>query len=160
MAFKNCVSRIEVIYHDGAREGQDSFWAAARDGHKTRRQEMSKFMISFGANAMDHLPEEVMPEVAQAARAVVQEIINAGEFVVAGGLSNRISSIVATDGTVTEGPEPQAIGGVTVVDVPTREEAIEWAAKIAVACRCAQEVWEIGQDPELEAILRQADGRE
>jgi hypothetical protein len=27
-----------------------------------------------------------------------------------------------------------------VVDVPSREAALEWAAKIAVACRCAQEV--------------------
>jgi len=120
---------------------------------------MSKFMISFGANAMDHLPDEVMPEVADAARAVVQEIINAGVFVVAGGLANRMASIVATDGTVTDGPEPEAIGGVTIVDVPTRDEALEWAAKIAVACRCAQEVWEIGEDPALEAMLEKANGR-
>jgi hypothetical protein len=111
-------------------------------------------MISFSANAMDHLPDEEGPEIAEAARAVVQEIINAGVYVLAGGLGNRKASIVATDGTVTEGLEPEAIGGVTIVDVPTREQALEWAAKIAVACRCAQEVWEIGHDPELEAMLK------
>jgi hypothetical protein len=33
------------------------------------------------------------------------------------------------------------------------------AAKIAVACRCAQEVREIGADPELDAMLRQAGSR-
>ncbi|MHB8379100.1 MAG: YciI family protein [Acidimicrobiales bacterium] len=120
---------------------------------------MSKFLISFGANAMDHLPDEVMPDVAEAARAVVREIIDAGVYVVAGALGDRRASTVATDGTVTEGPEPEDIGAVTIVDVPTREEAFEWAAKIAVACRCAQEVWEIRHDPELEAILHQADGR-
>jgi len=120
---------------------------------------MSKFMISFGANAMDHLPDEVMHEVAEAARSVVQEIINAGVYVIAGGLGNQRASIVATDGTVSEGPEPEAIGGVTIVDVPTRVKALEWAAKIAVACRCAQEVWEIGHDPELEAMLKQAHWR-
>jgi hypothetical protein len=120
---------------------------------------MSKFMISFGANAMDHFPDEVGLEVAEAARAVVQQIINADVYVLAGGLGSRRASIVATDGTVTEGPEPEAIGGVTIVDVPTREEAIEWAAKIAVACRCAQEVWEVGHDPNLEAMLALADGR-
>jgi len=38
-------------------------------------------------------------------------------------------------------------GGFTVVDVPTREAALEWAAKIAVACRCAQEVRELMFDP-------------
>jgi hypothetical protein len=69
---------------------------------------------------------------------------------------------VATDGTVTDGPYPQTkelSGGFTVVDVPTREAAHEWAAKIAVACRCAQEVREFGPDPELDAMLRQADNR-
>ena len=120
---------------------------------------MSKFIISFGANAMDHVPDEDMPAVADAAHAVVQEILNAGVYVLAGGLEHRNASIVATNGTVTDGPEPEAIGGVTIVEVPTREEALEWAAKIAVACRCAQEVWEIGNDPELEATLRHADNR-
>jgi hypothetical protein len=51
--------------------------------------------------------------------------------------------MVAGDGTVTADTYPQTKelwGGVTVVDVPTREAALEWAAKIAAACRCAQEV--------------------
>jgi hypothetical protein len=58
-------------------------------------------------------------------------------------------SVVATDGTVTDGPHPESkayIGGFSVVDVPSREEALEWAAKIAVACRCAQEVREFVSD--------------
>jgi hypothetical protein len=38
----------------------------------------------------------------------------------------------------------EVIGGLCVVDVPSREEAPEWAAKTAVACRCAQEVREYG----------------
>jgi hypothetical protein len=43
-----------------------------------------------------------------------------------------------------------------VVEVPSREEALEWAAKIAAACRCAQEVRAFGPDPELDEMLRQA----
>jgi hypothetical protein len=35
----------------------------------------------------------------------------------------------------------------SIVDVPSRGEALEWAAKIAVACRCAQEVREFMPDP-------------
>jgi hypothetical protein len=31
--------------------------------------------------------------------------------------------------------------------VPSREEALEWAAKIAVACRCAQHVQGFVPDP-------------
>jgi hypothetical protein len=120
---------------------------------------MTQYLISFGAHAMDHIPGEDMPAVAKAAHAVVQEVINAGVFVCAGGLEDQRASIVAADGTVTDGPYPEAIGGLTVVDVPSREEALEWAAKIAVACRCAQEVRAIGPDPELDATLRQGDRR-
>jgi hypothetical protein len=116
---------------------------------------MPKFIISFAASAFDHTPNEEMPAIADAAHAVIQEILRAGVYVLAGGLENRKSSIVAIDGTVTDGPEPEIIGGVTVVEVPSREEALKWAAKMAIACRCAQEVWEIGHDPELEAMLQQ-----
>jgi len=83
-------------------------------------------------------------------------------YVSASGLETQPASIVATDGAVADGPCPQAIGGFTLVDVPSREEALRWAAKIAVACRWAQEVREVGEvgaDPELDAMLRQADSR-
>ena len=118
---------------------------------------MTQYLISFGAHAMGHIPDEDAPAVARAAHAAVQEAINAGVWVFGGGLGNQKASVVATDGTVTDGPYPEAIGGFTLVNVPSREEALQWAAKIAVACRCAQEVREIGADPELDAMLRQAD---
>ena len=118
---------------------------------------MTRYLISFGAHAMDHIPDEDMPAVAKAAHAAVQEAVNAGVFVCAGGLEDQRASIVATDGTVTDGPYPEAIGGLTVVVVPSREEALKWAAKIAVACRCPQEVREFGPDPGLDEMLRQAD---
>ena len=120
---------------------------------------MSNFMTTFGAHAMDGIPDEEMPAIADAARGVVREILIAGVYVLAGGLGDRSSSVVGTDGTVTDGPEPDTIGAVTIVDVPTREQALEWAAKIAVACRCSQDVWEIGHDPELEAMITRAEGR-
>ena len=117
---------------------------------------MTWYLISFGAHAMDHLPDEDMHDVANAEHAVVQEAVNAGVLVCAGGLEDQPASIVATDGTVTDGPHPEAIGGLTVVEVSSREEALKWAAKIAVACRCAQEVREFGPDPELGEMLRRA----
>ena len=123
---------------------------------------MTTYLISFDAHAMDHIPHEDMPAVAKAAHAVIQEALNAGVYLFAGGLEFQRPSIVATDGTVTDGPYPQTrelSGGVTIVDVPTREAALEWAAKIAVACRCAQEVREFGPDPALDAMLRQVDRR-
>jgi hypothetical protein len=87
-----------------------------------------------------------MPAVAGASHAVVHDAMNAGVWVFGGGLEHQKASIVATDGTVADGPYPQAIGGLSVIDAPSREEALKWAAKIAVACRCAQEVREFMPD--------------
>jgi hypothetical protein len=106
---------------------------------------MTRYLISFDDGAMT-FPEEDLPDVAEAAHAVVREAEAAGVWVFGGGLHSREEvSVVATDGTVTDGPAAKAyIGGFSVVDVSSREEALEWAAKIAVACRCAQEVREFG----------------
>lgn len=119
---------------------------------------MTYFLISFGANAMDHIPVEDMGSVAAAAHAVVKDAIRAGVYVHAGGLEDQPSSVVDVDGSVTEGSRPEAVAGLTIIDVPSRAEALEWATKIAVACRCAQEVRTFGSDPELDTILRLATG--
>ena len=104
---------------------------------------MPRYLISFDARAMDHVPDEDIPAVAEAAHEVAQEAMDAGVWVFGGGLENQKASVVATDGAVTEGEYPKAIGGFWVVDVPSRDEAVEWAAKTAVACReCAQEIRE------------------
>jgi hypothetical protein len=104
---------------------------------------MPRYLISFDDGAMT-FPQEDLPAVAEAAHAVAQEAMDAGVWVFGGGLHHhKTVSVVSTDGAVTDGPESKAyIGGFSVVDVPSREEALEWAAKIAVACRCAQEVRE------------------
>ena len=108
---------------------------------------MTRYLISFDDGAMT-FPEEDLPAVAEAAQAVAREAEDAGVWVFGGGLhSHEEVSVVATDETVTDGPE--AIGGLSVVDVPSREEALKWAAKIAVACRCAQEVREFMPDPDV-----------
>jgi hypothetical protein len=111
---------------------------------------MARYLISFDDGAMT-FPEEELPDVAAAAHAVVKEAKDAGVWVFGGGLhSFEEVSVVSTDGTVTEGPYPERkayIGGFSVVDVPSRDEALGWAAKIAVACRCAQEVREFVPDP-------------
>jgi hypothetical protein len=108
---------------------------------------MPRYLISFDAHAMDHIPAEEMPAVAEAAHAVAQEAMDTGVWVFGGGLEHQKASVVATDGTVTDGPYPEAVGGFCVVDVPSRGEALEWAAKNAVACRCAQDVREFMPDP-------------
>ena len=108
---------------------------------------MTRYLISFDAHAMDHIPAEELPAVAEAAHEVVDEAMNAGVWVFGGGLESQKATVVSTAGTRSEGTYPEAVGGFWVVDVPSREEALEWAAKTAVACRCAQEVREFMPDP-------------
>jgi hypothetical protein len=72
-------------------------------------------------------------------------------YVFGGGLNEAVAPVlVGADGTATEGTYPGRMvpwGGYTVLELPTREAAHEWAAKIAAACRCAQEVREFAFDP-------------
>ena len=109
---------------------------------------MTRYLISFDDGAMT-FPDEDLPDVAEAAYAVVEEASAAGAWVFDAGLVGKDAvSVVAADDTVTDGPESKAyIGGFSVVDVPTREHALRWAAKIAVGCRCNQEVRELVPDP-------------
>jgi len=107
--------------------------------------QMTQYIILFDDGDMV-FPEEDLPDVARASQAVVQEARNAGVWVYGAGLEHQDPSVVAIDGTVTDGPYPESkehLGGFAVVDVPSRQEAVEWAAKIAVACRCAQQVFEL-----------------
>jgi hypothetical protein len=110
---------------------------------------MTRYLISFDDGAMT-FPAEDLPDVAKAAHEVVEQAKDAGVWVFGGGLERQRASVVATDGTVTDGPYPETkavVGGFSIVDVPSREEALEWAARIAEACRCAQEVRELMPDP-------------
>src|SRR5215471_3940097 len=114
---------------------------------------MTRYLIAFPSAAMDHVPAEELPAVGEAAHAVVREAMAAGVWVFGGGLAEDVDPVlVAGDGTIAPGPYPQneeLNGGFTVLDVPTREGAEEWAAKFAAACRCVQELREFMPDPEV-----------
>jgi hypothetical protein len=110
---------------------------------------MTRYLISFDDGTMI-IPEDELPGVAEAAHKVVREARDAGVWVFGGGVLSQRASIVATDGTVAAGPYPETkavLGGFSILDVPSRDDALAWAARIAAACRCAQEVREIMPDP-------------
>lgn len=110
---------------------------------------VARYLISFDDGAMT-FPEEDLPAVAEASHAVVREARDAGVWVFGGGVERQRASVVATDGSVADGPYPETkavVGGFSVLDVPSREEALRWAARIAAACRCPQEVRQIMDDP-------------
>ncbi|HEX9228730.1 MAG TPA: YciI family protein [Arthrobacter sp.] len=111
---------------------------------------MTKYLISFPSAAMV-FPEEELQDVSDASHAVVQEAKDAGVWVFGGGINESIPPVMVDgDGTVREGTYPQTAqleGGYSVLELPSYESALEWAAKIAVACRCAQEVRAFQYDP-------------
>lgn len=112
---------------------------------------MPRYLISFDDGAMDHISEADLPAVAEAARAVVRDAKASGLWIFGGGIRRQQASIVATDGTVSDGPVPEVkavVGGFSIIEAPSREDALNWAARLAKSCRCAQEVREIMFDPE------------
>jgi hypothetical protein len=112
---------------------------------------MPRYLISFDDGSMNHISDEDLPSVGEVARKVVREAKAAGIWIFGGGVQRQQSTIVSTDGKVTVGPVPETkavIGGFSIIEVPSREEALVWAARLADGCRCAQEVREIMFDPE------------
>lgn len=112
---------------------------------------MTKFLISFPADAID-APAEEMTAIGEAARAVIREAKDAGIYVFGGGINAEVAPVlVAADQSCTEETYRQTReldGGFCVLELPTRSAAVHWAAKIAAACRCSQELREFHYDPE------------
>ena len=112
---------------------------------------MAKYLISFPASAMN-VPDEEMAAVGDASHAVMREAKDAGVYVFGGGINADAAPLmVAADSTITNETYPQTRefdGGFCVLELPSRESAVQWAARIAKACRCAQELREFGYDPE------------
>jgi hypothetical protein len=111
---------------------------------------MTKYLISFPSSAMKVAGEE-LAAVAAAGHAVIDEAKAAGVYVFSGGIDEGVApALVDATGGVTAGTYPETRnlnGGMAIVEAPTREEAVAWAAKIAAACRCAQELREFQFDP-------------
>ncbi|MES2901563.1 MAG: YciI family protein [Pseudomonadota bacterium] len=112
---------------------------------------MTKFLISFPASAMN-VPADEMAAVSEASRTVIRDAKAAGIYVFGGGINAGLASVmVAPDGSLTAETYRQTKeldGGFCVLELPSREDATAWAARLATACRCAQELREFYYDPE------------
>ena len=112
---------------------------------------MAKYLISFPAHAMV-VPEGEWEAVVHDSHAVIEQAKAAGVYVFGGGIDASVPPVrVDADGAVREGAYPSEApltGGFTVLELPSRAEAVAWAARLARACRCAQELREFGFDPQ------------
>lgn len=110
---------------------------------------MPKYLISFPSAAMQ-VSDGELQAVGRDAHDVIEQAKAAGVYVFAGGIDDSAPPVlVSADGAVAEGGYPWAPplnGGFTVLDLPSREEAIAWAARLAKACRCDQELRVFGLD--------------
>ena len=111
---------------------------------------MSKYLISFPSAAMV-VPDGEWDAVVRDSHAVIEEAKQAGAYVFGGGIDESVPPVlVSADGSVAPGGHPQGAdldGGFCVLELPTREDAIAWAARLARACRCAQELRVFHFDP-------------
>jgi hypothetical protein len=119
--------------------------------HPRTTKPMAKYLISFPSAAMV-VPDGEREAVARDAHAVIDEAKAAGVYVFGGGIDESVPPVlVDADGAVAEGGYPWAPrldGGFTVLELSTREAAVGWAARIARACRCAQELRVFQFDPQ------------
>jgi len=112
---------------------------------------MAKYLISFPSAAMV-VEDGELESVGRDAHAVIAQAKAAGVYVFGGGLDEGVPPVlVSADGSVAAGGYPWAPplnGGFTVLELPSRDDAIMWAARMAKACRCAQELRVFGFDPQ------------
>ena len=118
---------------------------------------MAEYLIYFNQQWVGDHTEEWFRSRAPLARAVVQEMKDAGVYVFAGGLEEDgpVYSADATSGSVlvTDGPYAETkefLGGLTVVDVVDDETATMWAGRLAEGCGWPQEVRRFGHQPQVE----------
>lgn len=112
---------------------------------------MAKYLISFPSAAMV-VPDGEWDAVGRDSHAVIRESKKAGVYVFGGGVDETVAPVlVSADGSVAEGGyswAPPLNGGFLVLELASRSAAIAWAARIATACRCDQELRVFGYDPE------------
>ena len=111
---------------------------------------MTFYLISFPSAAMD-LDEAEFAAAGRDAHAVIAEMKAAGVYRFGAGIDEDVAPVqVAADGTVTQQTYPQSRdlnGGMTIIEVDTREEALEWARKTTIGCHTVQELRQFMDDP-------------
>ena len=112
---------------------------------------MAQYAIYFMQQWVGDHPAEWYQTRVEPSTAVVRDMEAAGVLLFAGGLVEDMSLAFSADGTsgemlVTDGPYTEVteyLGGITIIEVETIEEAREWAARVAEGCGWPQEVREI-----------------
>lgn len=105
---------------------------------------MAKYIIYFNQQWIGDHSAEWFSSRGPLARAVVSEMTDAGVLVFAGGLVEEIDRAFGVDETGNiAGPittSGEFLGGLTIIDVESDDEAKMWGAKVGQACGWPQEI--------------------
>jgi hypothetical protein len=105
---------------------------------------MPQYIIYFNQQWVGDHSSEWFQSRGPLARQVVAEMESEGVLVFAGGLVEEIELAFGSDengtlgGPITTGGE--FVGGLTIIDVNSEEEAKLWGTKVAQACGWPQEI--------------------
>ncbi len=95
---------------------------------------MAKYLISFASAAMV-VPDSEWVAACRDSHAVIEEAIAACVYVVGGGIDEDVPPVLGSaEGADAMGGDPWAPtldGGFTVLELPSRDDAIAWAARAA-----------------------------
>lgn len=104
---------------------------------------MSQYIIYFNQQWVGDHTEEWFESRGPLAKAVVEQMKEAGVLVFAGGLEEEIELGFSFDESGNIGKPISSgdfIGGLTIISVENDVQAKEWAAKVAIACGWPQEL--------------------
>lgn len=114
-----------------------------------------RYMIINKADADSEAGKFPSQEVADGVGKLVEDLSKAGVLLAAEGVHRSAlgARVKVADGkrTVTDGPfaeTKELIGGIMVIDVRNKDEALEWAARLAEA---------LGAEVELRRVVDEAD---
>ena len=105
---------------------------------------MPNYIIYFNQQWVGDHSAEWFESRGPLARAVVSEMKEAGVLVFAGGLVEEIELAFGSDGLgLISGPitnDGEFLGGLTIINVASDEEAKMWGAKVGQACGWPQAI--------------------
>lgn len=105
---------------------------------------MSEYIIYFNQQWVGDHSDDWFAARGPLARAVVSEMKTAGVLVFAGGLEEDIELAFGADHEgIVSGPitaTGEYLGGLTIIEVPSDQEAKMWGAKVGQACGWPQEI--------------------
>lgn len=109
---------------------------------------MAEYLIFFNQQWVGDHDEEWFRSRGPTSRAVIEDMKAEGVLVFAGGLVEELDQAFSADATsgtltLTSGPFSEAeewLGGFTIIDVETEDQARYWGGRVAEGCGWPQEV--------------------